>query len=172
MTKLEKVTQFVLITVCLVSLGVLVKNGLFAAAADPPGMDQLENRLIGRSEPTLPVSLWKGSQRSVVVLLSSDCHFCSESMPLYQKLSSMRKQGGGFSLLAVGREEPNTLRDYLIQNKIGVDGIVQAPAGFATVKFTPAVFVVDSRGAVQEAFLGKLNSAHEKKLLQLVGAKS
>ncbi len=75
-------------------------------------------------------------------------------------------------MLAVGREDSNSLRDYLIQNKVGVDGIVQAPAGFATVKFTPAVFVVDSRGMVQEAFLGKLNSAHEKKLLQLVGAKS
>jgi len=68
----------------------------------------------------------------------------------------------------VGLEAPETLRKYLSQSKVGVDNILQVPRGFAGVSFTPAVFVVDSHGVIQEAFLGKLDRTHEKQLLHSV----
>ncbi len=51
-----------------------------------------------------------------------------------------------------------------------MDSVVQVRSGFANVRFTPAVFIVNSQGVIQKAFLGKLNSDNEERLLHLVAA--
>jgi hypothetical protein len=167
MKHLERITYILLITVCVASLAVLVKHGLLSTAAGAgPGLDTQAHSLMGKNEPSLVATAWTGHQRNVVLLLSSQCHFCEESLPLYQELSSLRQQAGNnFSLLAVGLETPETLGKYLTRSKVTVDNVLQAPQGFAGVHFTPAVFVVDSHGVIQNAFLGKLDGDHEKRLL-------
>jgi hypothetical protein len=169
MKHLERITYILLITVCIVSLAVLVKHGLLSAAGPGPAMDTQAHRILGKSEPSLAGTAWAGHQRNVVLLLSSQCHFCEESLPLYQELSRLRRQtGNDFSLLAVGLEAPETLRKYLSQGSVGVDDVMQVTRGFAGVRFTPAVFVVDSHGVIQQAFLGKLDASHEKQLLHAI----
>jgi len=169
MKHLERITYILLITVCIVSLAVLVKHGLLSTAGAGTGMDTQAHGLMGKNEPSVASTAWTGHQRNVVLLLSSQCHFCEESLPLYQELSRLRQQSGNdFSLLAVGLEAPETLRKYLGQSNVGVDDVMQVPRGFAGVRFTPAVFVVDSHGVIQQAFLGKLDGDHEKQLLHAV----
>lgn len=169
MRHLERITYILLITVCIVSLVVLVKHGLLSTAGAGPGMDVQAHGLMGKNEPSVATTAWTGHQRNVVLLLSSQCHFCEESLPLYQELSRLRQQtGNDFSLLAVGLETPETLGKYLTQSKVSVDNVLQVKRGFAGIHFTPAVFVVDSHGVIQEAFLGKLDETHEKQLLHSV----
>jgi hypothetical protein len=166
MKHLEKITYILLITVCIVSLAVLVKHGLLSTERPRPGMDAQEHSLAGKNEPSLGSAAWTGHQRNVVLLLSSQCHFCEESLPLYQELSRLRQQAGNdFSLLAVGLEAPESLRTYLSKSKVSVDNVLQVRRGFADINFTPAVFIVDSHGVILNAFLGKLDGAHEKQLL-------
>jgi hypothetical protein len=166
MRHLERITYILLITVCMVSLAVLVKHGLLSTAGAGPGMDVQAHNLMGKNEPSLAGTAWTGHQRNVVLLLSSQCHFCEESLPLYQELSRLRQRAGNdFSLLAVGLEAPEALGKYLSRSNVGVDNVMQVPRGFAGVRFTPAVFVVDSYGVIQKAFLGKLDGDHEKQLL-------
>jgi len=171
MRHLERITYILLITVCIVSLAVLVKHGLLSTAGAGPGpaMDVQAHSLTGKNEPSVAATAWTGHQRNVVLLLSSQCHFCEESLPLYQELSRLHQQSGDdFSLLAVGLETPETLSKYLNHSKVSVDNVLQVPGGFAGIHFTPAVFIVDSHGAIQNAFLGKLDGTHEKQLLHSV----
>lgn len=170
MSRLEKTTYFFLIVLCVVSLAVLLRRGFFREGTNSTGLDEFASRLVGQTESGVSPDIWKGSRRNVVILLSSHCHFCAESIPLYQRLSILRrKPGAGLSLLAVGREGPADLRDYLNRNSVAVDDVLQVKSGFAGVGFTPAVFVVDSKGVVERAFLGRLDRAHEATLLSLLG---
>ena len=171
MKHLERITYILLIIVCSVSLAVLVKRGLLTTAGSGmgSGIDTQAHGLMGKNEPSVAAAAWTDHQRNVVLLLSSQCHFCEESLPLYKELSRLRQQAGNdFSLLAAGLEAPETLRKYLSQSNVGVDNVMQVPHGFAGVRFTPAVFVVDSHGVIQQAFLGKLDGDHEKQLLRSV----
>lgn len=168
MTKLEKTTHVLLIAVCIVSLTVLVKHGLLNTSGPENDVDGFAKSLAGQSEASVPVAVWK--TQNLVLLLSSHCRFCDASVPLYQKLSALHRERKSFSLLAVGGETPSSLLEYLHRNDIDVDSVLQVKSGFAGVGFTPAVFIVDSHGKIQKAFLGKLPSADEARLLRLVSA--
>ena len=170
MTKLEKTTHIFLIAVCIVSLVVLVKRGLLGPSGPSNGAPQSESSVVGKKEASVPTAAWKASRRNVVMVLSSQCHYCAASIPLYRQLSSLRRQrGSGLSLLVVGREDPRSLRDFLTRNGVATDNVLQLPAGFVGVDFTPALFIVDSNGVVQKAFFGKLDSSREAKLLDVLG---
>lgn len=171
--KLEKVTQLFLIAVCVVSLVVLVKHGLLNNGTDAAGMgmSKYADTLVGQRETTIPVAAWQDSPNNLVLMLSSQCHFCQESIPLYQKLATLRRgDSDRFSLVAVGVEPPDVLREYLHRNKIDVDKVMQVRSGFAGITFTPAVFIVNSHGVIQKAFLGKLTTGIETQLLHLAAA--
>lgn len=167
--KLEKVTQLFLIAVCIVSLTVLVKRNFLGNGTGAGDLGGYADRLVGQRETSIPPAVWQASQSNLVLLLNSDCRFCNESVPLYQKLVALRRgYGNRFSLVAVGAEPPAVLHEYLRRNKIDVDGVMQVRSGFASVTFTPAVFIVNSQGVIQKAFLGKLNNGNETQLLHLV----
>lgn len=171
--KLEKVTQLFLIAVCVASLTVLVKHGLLNNGTDAAGlgMSKYADTLVGQREASIPLAAWQASSSNLALLLSSQCHFCRESIPLYQKLATLRRgYSDRFSLVVVGVEPPDILREYLQRNKIDVDRVMQVRSGFAGIKFTPAIFIVNSRGVIQKAFLGKLNNGSETQLLHLVSA--
>lgn len=171
--KLEKITQLFLIAVCVVSLIVLVKHGLLNSGTDAAGMgmSKYADTLAGQREASIPVTAWQASPNNLVLMLSSQCHFCQESIPLYQKLATLRRgYGNRFSLVAVGVEPPDVLRAYLQQNQIDVDRVMQVRSGFAGITFTPAVFIVNSHGVIQKAFLGKLTTSSETQLLHLAAA--
>lgn len=171
--KLEKVTQLFLIAVCIVSLAVLVKRNFLDNGTDAAGlgMSRYADTLVGQRESNISPAVWQASQSNLVLLLSSQCHFCQESVPLYQKLATLRRgYSNRFSLVAVGVEPPDVLREYLQRNKVDVDRVMQVRSGFAGITFTPAVFIVNSHGVIQKAFLGKLDNGSEVQLLHLAAA--
>ena len=163
MSKLERATYICLITVSLVSLVLLVENRFFGST--PPGQPG-EETLVGKREANLPEALWTGSSKNVVLLLSTRCRFCAESIPLYRELSQARKQapGGGFSLLVASFDPPSRMQNYLDQENVSVDNVFPAQGGFVGVSVTPAIFIVDSNGVVQRAFFGRLNWIQERRL--------
>ncbi|MBI1738205.1 MAG: hypothetical protein HYR58_03065 [Acidobacteria bacterium] len=168
MSKLEKATYICLIAVSLVSLYLLVENRFSRPA--PPGQPS-ESALVGQREESVPETLWKDSPKNVVLLLNSHCHFCAESTPLYRQLSAMRQRTPhGISLLVASFDSTEKMRDYLVQQNIGVDNVFQASSGFARVSVTPAIFLVDSHGVIRRAFFGKLDWIQERQLLSALNS--
>jgi hypothetical protein len=163
MTKLEKATYVCLMAVLLVALGLMLENRFFPRT--PPGVPK-ESELVGRQEASVPETYWKGSAMNVVLLLSTHCHYCAESTPLYQQLTAMRQQTSqGMSLLVATTDPTDQMHDYLTRNRITVDKILETDAGFAGVSLTPAIFLVDSHGVIRKAFIGKLGSSSEARLM-------
>ncbi len=168
MGKLEKAAYICLITVSLLSLCLLLEKRFFRPA---PAGQPSESALVGQREQSVPVTLWKDSTKNVVLLLSTRCHFCADSTPLYRQLSAMRQRTPhGMSLLVASLDLREKMRDYLAQQNIDVDNVFQADSGFARVSVTPTIFLVDSHGVIRRVFFGKLDWIQERRLLSALNS--
>src|SRR5690349_12890900 len=88
--KVETVANISIIIVAVVATAVLVKNHLFKPRLAPP---VARPAAPGPSVPATGSQLsisgvdWAASDRTLLVVVSTGCHFCSESAPFYQRLT-------------------------------------------------------------------------------------
>lgn len=108
---------------------------------------------------------WHKSNRTLVMVLSTNCHFCSESAPFYQRLAQERAKHKDVSLIAVMPQSLDAAQKYLSDHGITVDEIRQAPPGAAHAKGTPTLIMVDQTGSVVASWIGKLPSVKELEVL-------
>jgi len=136
------------------------------------------DRLLGRSpdeasEPKvgerilLPGMDWSRSERTLVLALSDGCHFCSESADFYRKLVPSARQRG-LRVLAVLPQPVSSSEIYLKQLEVSVPEIVQNSLDALQVSGTPTLLLVDRRGRIERAWVGKLDSAQEQQVLASV----
>jgi thiol-disulfide isomerase/thioredoxin len=96
-----------------------------------------------------------GAPRTLVVVTNSYCHFCSESMPFYQKLSQLSRRSGA-RFVAATAEDPERNRAYLGANGVFADAVVSVWDSKLNIHATPTIIVVNSNGTVVGCWVGKL----------------
>jgi thiol-disulfide isomerase/thioredoxin len=106
---------------------------------------------------SLPGIDWSKSTRTVVLALSTTCHFCSESAPFYQKLQQQKPNG--VRLVAVFAQPVEASRDYLNKLGVSVSDVVQSSLGSVGVSGTPTLLLVDNEGSVTGSWVGKLSES-------------
>jgi len=113
----------------------------------------------------LPGIDWSKSTRTVVLALSTTCHFCSESAPFYQKLQQQKPNS--VRLVAVLPEAVEDSRNYL--NKLGVSvstsDIVQSSLASVGVSGTPTLLFIDNQGSVTDSWVGKLSDGEAASII-------
>ena len=101
---------------------------------------------------------WSKSNHTLLLAISSKCHFCSESAPFYQRLS---KERGRIQLVAVLPQSISEGHTYLDSLKISVDDIRQASLSSLGVRGTPTIILVDGAGRAVKSWVGKLDASQE-----------
>jgi hypothetical protein len=164
MTKLETVTHVVLISVCCLAGGLLIEQRFFSPADTGPAST---TGLVGREVP-LPGADWQAAPFSLVLQISSTCHFCNESMPFYRQLISARQASSAkVPIIVASRDAVAVMRKHLEDQQVNVDKVLHSRLETLPA-FTPTVYVVDSKGVVRRAFIGKLDPSGEKELLTFI----
>lgn len=111
---------------------------------------------------------WSTSPKTVVLALSTQCHFCKVSAGFYRTLvGSARPER--FRVVAAVRESAQELRPHLAE--LGIESVqTVGEVDFATlgVEVTPTVLVVDRGGTVQAAWRGKLTPSQEREVFAAV----
>jgi hypothetical protein len=164
MTKLETATHISLIALCCLAGGLLIEQRFFRAPETQPGPART---LVGR-EVQLPGADWHAAPISVLLQISSTCPYCNASMPFYQQLMAVRQaRTAKVPVIVASTDAVAIMRKHLEDEQVTVDKVLHSrPDVFAAV--TPTVYIVDSHGVVQRAFVGKLDAAGEKELLAIV----
>ena len=162
---LEKVTQWCLILVCCVSLFLLLEKRFghqgTLRTASVPTAQALEGR-----ELDLTGAFWGRSSKTVVVALTSQCKFCTASLPFYNRLSKLRaRPGSSFSIIVISPESSDVVVKLLSGAGILADQVLSADFSKLGFRGTPSVFIVDSRGTVKRTFVGQLDGPGESGLL-------
>lgn len=114
---------------------------------------------------TLPDFNWAQSERTLLLVLSTNCHFCTESAPFHQRLAQEKTRRGGTRLVAVLPQDVAESLKYLTDHGVSVDEIRRASPSEVQVGGTPTLILADHTGAVITSWIGKLPPDKEAEVL-------
>lgn len=166
--RLEAVANFAIITVAILLAVVLVKGYLWPAremvdALNSPATATQRN-MVGQSA-AIPAVDWKSDVNTVVMVLSTTCHFCSESTPFYQKLVEERKD---HPVIAVFPQSVDEGTLFLRTHGVKVSTVRSETLEATGVDGTPTLLLVDRDGKIVKAWKGKLDPGGESEVLKAV----
>ncbi len=110
----------------------------------------------------LPGEKWVGGRRTLLLGLSSSCHFCTESAPFYRELLL---KGASIRLVAVMPQTPDEGRKYLSNLGIHLDDVRQVSLDTLGITGTPTLILVNAKGVVTDVWQGKLTPDQEAQVV-------
>ena len=155
--KIEMGANVAIIIVALVAVAIFVRNYWMGPA-------ELHHNIKTGSKFGLKVEDGRGSPKTVVLALSTNCHFCTESAGFYRELSLQCHQRH-IPIIAVLPQEIAASQSYLTGEGVTVDEVRQAQLSDLRVDGTPTLVIVDGNGIVKKVWYGKLPSNKEKEVL-------
>ncbi len=108
------------------------------------------------------------ADRTLVMVLSTQCGFCTDSAPFYRRLAAAGH--GRTRLVAVFPQDLVVAREFLAGLGVSVAGVVRAPVSAVGVRGTPTLVLVDQRGVVQKSWIGRLTPDGEAEVFNAVTA--
>lgn len=114
----------------------------------------------------LPGVDWSKNEQTLVMAISSTCHFCTESAAFYRDIRARTH----VHTVAVLPQSINEGRSYLSKLGVQVDEVLQAPLSSIDVNGTPTLMLVGRDGTVIRTWIGRLPPESEKEVLLSVGA--
>jgi hypothetical protein len=152
--------SFVIGVVLLVSFSAI---RTFSTPAHPSAQ---EGVAVGTSlMPDEHSSAWPN--RTVLVVVSSTCRFCTASMDFYRQLSQQVARNAKLSIRFVSAESADTLSGYLQRNGLAGVQIGPLPPGYS-IGGTPTLLMLDRDGRVSHGWLGQLSSEQEEQVVAAV----
>jgi hypothetical protein len=112
---------------------------------------------------------WSRADRTLVMALSTQCHFCSESAGFYQRLLPAATVSK-VPVVAVFPQPTNEAREYWTSRGLPLSGVAlkQAPMERIQVSGTPTLIVVDRKGLILRAWAGKLPAQGEAEVIKAI----
>ncbi len=156
--KIELVANVAIIVVACLLTTVLVKNYFLTQPSQQANQGESQ-RVQSESQPANSPTVssldidWKQSKQTLILAISSTCHFCTESAPFYKKLTQSR---GNTRLVAVLPQPVEDSRKYLDHLGISVDEVRQLPLDRIGVRGTPTLILLDTFGVVRNSWIGSL----------------
>ena len=151
-SRLENLANLATILVSLVLSVVLVK--VFLLPQSRPEANPMGPRVGMSLKQSLPGVDWAKNKRTLVLAVSTQCHFCTESAPFFQRIQKERPEA--LKMLAVLPQAVDEGRKYLDGEGVHVDDVKQATLSAIGVTGTPTMLLVDGKGTVAKVWQGKL----------------
>jgi peroxiredoxin len=161
--KLERTANMALIVACLL-VSAQVGRNLYNDHKRPTSSTQLKIGDRIRDTPDVKLS---SVRASILLLTRSDCKYCTESMPAFQKISAEGRRVGFRVVAAASRESPTTNRQYLDSYNVPIDAAVAAST-IGVGGPTPLLLIVDRTGTIRGAWLGLMNETREREVLAAI----
>jgi hypothetical protein len=108
---------------------------------------------------------WSKKDLTVILVLSKDCRFCTESAPFYRRLLEGSQKSNEFSLIALLPQAVNEGQSYLRSIGLLISEVKQVSLRSLGIRGTPTIIFVDKSGIVKELWVGKLTPKQEIEVL-------
>ncbi len=159
--KVELVANVAIIVVAIAVCVALYKN-YFRKNQSHPTVD---NQISKGTKVSLPDVDWSKSHQTLVLALSTQCRFCTESATFYQHLIQAKSGSEAFEVIAVLPQPESQGRQYLKGLGVGIEQVKQAELRTLGVQGTPTLLLVNKNGEVIDVWVGKLPEAQEVEVL-------
>jgi thioredoxin-related protein len=161
--KVELFANIAIIVVAILLAVVLVNRYILARFPQPNAVPEVQIR--PGMKLSFPDVAWEKSRKTLLLVLSTNCKYCTESAPFYQQLVARKGSRDDIRIVAVLPQKRDEAQKYLGDHGITVDQIRQAPPGAAYAKGTPTLIMVDSTGSIIESWMGKLPPEKQEEVL-------
>jgi hypothetical protein len=156
--------------IAIVSLSILI--GLIGVKRYLPGPGAAPPGIVAPKQGTrldLPGVDWRRASHTLVMALSTGCHFCSESARFYQRLLPAAN-ASKTAVVAVFPQPTNEARAYWASHDLPLTGVdfARAPLDHLEVSGTPTLILVDRLGVVQRSWVGKQPAQGEAEVINTV----
>jgi hypothetical protein len=155
---IDRIANVLTIVVCVLALPVLVAQVRSYFVAEPA---------VGEPLPRFPAAdkLEFGTHDKIVLaLVSSDCRFCTETMPAFRRL---RDTVRGATLVFASNEPESRLAQYLSEHGLGSIKWVSLRKRDLLITSTPTTIVVNKDGSVAGMWQGRLTADQEAEIVAL-----
>jgi hypothetical protein len=161
--KVELIANLAIIVVAILLCAVLINilrpsTPAKSVAAEGP-------RITPGIKLSLPGLDWNKGDQTLLMVLSVNCHYCTESTPFYQRLVQQKAEREDIRLVAILPQSTGEAQKYLNDHGVSVDEVRQAVPGAAYANATPTLILVDRTGLVVESWVGKLSTQKEAEVL-------
>lgn len=162
MTRLEKTATASVVLSFLLLAGVVTRSYVLSRHPDPATVPMVK---IGEVVK-LPAAPGRNAESTLVLVLSSSCHYCMDSLPFYKQLSAFRKSSADkLRLLAALPEDENSARTFLENAGIFTDGVlVKAPSDLGA-RIVPTLLLLDRENKLERYWAGKLSAEAQEEVL-------
>lgn len=118
----------------------------------------------------LPGVQFEEGRESLILALSTTCHFCKDSLPFYKALTA--KAQGHLDVIAVFPQTEAEGEKYLHDAGVSVNQFVSTQLDTLGVVGTPTLLLVSSGGKIEKVWAGFLDQTRQQDVLtQLVAQK-
>jgi thiol-disulfide isomerase/thioredoxin len=114
---------------------------------------------------------WDPHRRTLVLALSTGCHYCQESVPFYQKLAQAQgPHADEVQLVAVFPNDPEAVRQFTKREGLYIRSVPDVPLKSLRVVVTPTLIMVDADGRVEQSWIGELTAREELDVMKAASA--
>lgn len=164
-SKLDTIANIAIIIVCVIASVVLVRNFFFQPQQPAGGPPTVEK---GERLEALQAAVPAGADRTLLLVLSPQCGYCTQSMPFYKRLVDERNQKGSNVKVVAAVPSPEARQEEqasLTSAGVKPDALIDVDFSAIKVAGTPTVLLVDNKGEVLDVWVGKLDKKAENKVL-------
>ena len=162
--KLEAAAHIAIIVVAVLLSVVLVKNYLLPRK-DQPDRPDAPPQISAGTHISVPDVDWARNGRTLMVVLSTNCRFCTASASLYQQIAQEFSQRQDIKVVAIFPQSVTDAQKYLSDLGVTIDDVRQVRPDVVGVRGTPTLLLVDKTGTVQKVWTGKLPPEKESEVL-------
>ena len=112
---------------------------------------------------------WAQNGRTLLIVISTDCNYCSDSAAFYREIINKR-QNENLKVIAVLPQDAKRGREYLKDLALAVDEVKQVTLKSIQISATPSLVLVDSTGEIKDVWVGKLPRDKESEVLSKIFA--
>ena len=159
--KIEFAANVSIIVVAILLAVVLIRQNLMVRTVYPEN-SQNQDGHVG-SKVSIPGINWNENKQTLLLAISSNCRYCTESAGFYKRLLS---ETADTKIVAVMPQEAAQARQYLTNHEIQLNDIKQLGLGSLGVTGTPTLILVDTNGVVIGWWVGKLSPTQEAEVLE------
>jgi rhodanese-related sulfurtransferase len=159
-SRFEPLLDLALVIMAIACLASLIAKYVKNDAVDGPRKPPIE---IGTR---LDVAGVDWSDTTLLLVLSTKCTFCAESMPFYKRL--VQETGSRARLIALLPQNVSDARQYLQKNGVMIEDVRQLTPGALGVSGVPTLILADKHGVVRDFWFGKLGPNVESLVMSRV----
>ena len=155
-----------MIVAVLVCIGVvLIKHYRFSSRPAAPARDY---HVTAGSKVPLPDIDWKKNGQTLLLVMDTECRYCTASAPFYQEIVRQTAQKRRVQLIAVLPQDVANGKQYLNNLGVPIDEVRQSPLEPLGVKGTPTLILVNDKAEVVRSWPGKLTAEEERDVLRQI----